>query len=238
MVEHEDFARYPPVKSPALSRWAGLGYGQGQVGENFLLMAQYDKPGPMRRVLGPMVSPEAVRYTMLCAALGLFGACAQLASASGDVAPMSNVGALVVILGVLVFFCCGTISILPDPGISVNFRMLDDGVTALHVAAQHGSLSVARMLVAEGAAVDLADADGRTPLHHAASHMQIDREDPRPVPLHTRSTLPPLQRFALQKCAWNAEILRWTQQWQNFYWSVAQINMPRMCGTVSYCYSS
>ena len=33
-------------------------------------------------------------------------------------------------------------------------------------------LNAARMLVAEGAAVDLKDLDGRTPLHHAAAHMQ------------------------------------------------------------------
>ena len=46
---------WPPVKSPALSRWAGLGYGQMQIGQNFLEMAQYNKPGPMARVLAPMV---------------------------------------------------------------------------------------------------------------------------------------------------------------------------------------
>ena len=27
-MDHPDYAKYPPVKSPWLSRWAGLGYGQ------------------------------------------------------------------------------------------------------------------------------------------------------------------------------------------------------------------
>jgi hypothetical protein len=165
--DHEDFTRYPPVKSPFLSRWAGLGYGQGQIGENFLLMAQYDKPGAMRSVLAPMLSPGVARCTSLCAALAPFVVGAQLAAASADSAPLSDLGTLVVIVGVLAFFCCGTASLLPDPGISVNFRMLDDGITALHVAAQHGSLAAARMLVAEGAAIEIGDADGRTALHHA-----------------------------------------------------------------------
>eukprot|EP01050_Picozoa_sp_SAG11_P032689 SAG11_NODE_10747_length_808_cov_0.889986_1_plen_73_part_00 len=34
---------------------SGLGYGQEQIGTNLLLMAQYDKPQGIRRVLLPMV---------------------------------------------------------------------------------------------------------------------------------------------------------------------------------------
>ena len=60
--EREDFARYPPVKSPRLSRWAGLAYGQAQIGENLLLMAQYDKPGAMQRVLAPVQPPPGRRW--------------------------------------------------------------------------------------------------------------------------------------------------------------------------------
>ncbi len=174
MEEREDFARYPPVKCPRLSRWAGLGYGQAQIGENFLLMAQYDKPGAMRRVLAPVPSPGVARGATLCAGLALLVVFAQLAAAAVGSAPMSDIWTPTVFFGLFFFCCCATISVLPDPGVSVNFRMLDDGITALHVAAQHGSMSAARMLVAEGAALNLGDVDGRTPLHHAATHMQVD----------------------------------------------------------------
>ena len=172
--EREDFLRYPPVKSPRLSRWAGLGYGQAQIGENFLLMAQYDKPGPMRHVLAPVPPPWVAQCAALCAGLALLAVCAQLALAAQSSDPLSNLWTPAVFLGLFFFCCCGTVSMLPDPGISVNFRMLDDGATALHVAAQHGSLSAARMLVAEGAALEVGDVDGRTPLHHAAAHNQTE----------------------------------------------------------------
>ena len=56
---------WPPVKSPSMSRWAGLGYSQMQIGQNFLLMAQYDKPSGMARVLAPMVR---VFHDCLCVA--------------------------------------------------------------------------------------------------------------------------------------------------------------------------
>ena len=40
---------------------------------------------------------------------------------------------------------------LPDPGISVHFRLLDDDLTALHVAAQYGSLGADFCWCASGA---------------------------------------------------------------------------------------
>ena len=166
--------QYPPVRSPWLSRWAGLGYGQGQIGSNFLMMAQYDKPEHMRRTLAPMLPPSFKRGASLVASLAPFVFCAMFASSFNSAVPMSDVGLAVLLGALLCFLCCGTLSLLPDPGISLHFRMLDDGVAALHVAAQHGSLGAARMLLAEGAAIELRDRDGRTALHHAAEHMQED----------------------------------------------------------------
>eukprot|EP01043_Picozoa_sp_COSAG02_P003429 COSAG02_NODE_83_length_39665_cov_25.213719_28_plen_156_part_00 len=58
MSEQEAAAQrelWPPVKSPTLSRWAGLGYGQMRIGQNFLLMAQHDKADGIAHVLAPMV---------------------------------------------------------------------------------------------------------------------------------------------------------------------------------------
>eukprot|EP01043_Picozoa_sp_COSAG02_P003428 COSAG02_NODE_83_length_39665_cov_25.213719_27_plen_208_part_00 len=61
---------------------------------------------------------------------------------------------------------------MPDPGISADFRMLDDDTTALHVASMYGSFNAARVLLQNGAAIELRDACGRTALHHAASENQ------------------------------------------------------------------
>ena len=75
----------------------------------------------------------------------------------------------------IAFFCCGTLALMPDPGISVHFRMADDGKAALHVAAEHGSTAAARQLLASGAAVDLQDLlGGWTAMHYAAAHQQTE----------------------------------------------------------------
>merc|ERR1711939_328775 len=62
-----DLKRYPPVRTPWLSRWAGLGYGQGQLGTTLLLMARHDKPDGMQRVLAPMVSARFMSAARLVA---------------------------------------------------------------------------------------------------------------------------------------------------------------------------
>ena len=68
----------------------------------------------------------------------------------------------------------GLIAVMPDPGISVHFRMMEDGATALHISAQHGSLHAAHFLLENGAALDLQDlVKGWTPLHYAAANQQL-----------------------------------------------------------------
>ena len=85
---------------------------------------------------------------------------------------MSDVAAVVVLVAAFMMVCCGVLGLMPDPGISVHFRMLDDDTTALHVASMHGCYDAARLLLREGAALELRDVYGRTALHHAASGNQ------------------------------------------------------------------
>jgi hypothetical protein len=106
------------------------------------------------------------------ATLAPFVLLAQLASSTTSSVPMSDVGALVVLVAAISMLCCGVLAVVPDPGISVDFRMLDDDITALHVASMHGSYGAARLLLQRGAAIELRDAYGRTALHIAASENQ------------------------------------------------------------------
>lgn len=55
-----------------------------------------------------------------------------------------------------------------DDGQDMNARDRLSGETALHVAARAGQGDVARLLLREGAIVDLPTTDGRTPLHYCA----------------------------------------------------------------------
>ena len=161
--------RWPPVRSPTLSRWAGLGYGQMQIGENFLLMAQYDKPAAMAHVLSPMKPRRLQRAATAIAGIAPFVLLAQLAASAGSSVPMSELGVAVVIIAFICSVCCGTVACVPDPGISPNFRMLDDEKTALHICAENGCHDAAHLLVSMGAALELRDIYGRTALHYAAA---------------------------------------------------------------------
>lgn len=43
----------------------------------------------------------------------------------------------------------------------------DSGCTALHFAADRGSMEAARLLISAGADINAQDADGQTPMHYA-----------------------------------------------------------------------
>jgi ankyrin repeat protein len=60
-------------------------------------------------------------------------------------------------------------------GADINLRN-DEGQTALHLALQHGSLDIMRLLLKNGANVDAPDMDGSTPLHQAISEASRDSE--------------------------------------------------------------
>ena len=52
----------------------------------------------------------------------------------------------------------------------VNAEGGDDKVTALHIAAAGGHVSLARLLLGKGAYISARDSNGTTPLHHAAGN--------------------------------------------------------------------
>jgi hypothetical protein len=115
MTAEQQMERWPPVKSPVLSRWAGLGYGQMQIGQNFLLMAQYDTPRAMASVLSPMLPAWVQRGAVLLATIAPFVMLASVAAATESTAgaadsflSSSNAG-LVVLLAFIVCACCGTL---------------------------------------------------------------------------------------------------------------------------------
>ena len=53
-------------------------FKQGQIGDNFLMMAQYDKPVAMRRVLSPMLSGGTQRTAAVISSLAPFVVCGQV----------------------------------------------------------------------------------------------------------------------------------------------------------------
>ena len=120
-----------------------------------------------------MQMPSRVHQaSVTIAGLAPFVLLAQLASSATSAVPMSDVSAVVALVAAVMMVCCGVLAVMPDPGISVHFRMLDDDMTALHIASMHGRCDAARLLLQEGAALELRDAYGRTALHHAASENQ------------------------------------------------------------------
>ncbi|CAN0369858.1 unnamed protein product [Lampetra fluviatilis] len=58
---------------------------------------------------------------------------------------------------------------LNDPSVVTPFSRNDHGLTPLHVAAQHGRLSLLELLLAAGAVVNTVDYHGASPLHSACS---------------------------------------------------------------------
>ena len=116
--------------------------------------------------------PRVKQASVAIASLAPFILLAQLASSATSAVPMSDVAAVVVLVAAFMMICCGVLALMPDPGISVHFRMLDDDKTALHVASMHGCCDAARLLLQKGAALELRDAYGRTALHYAASENQ------------------------------------------------------------------
>ena len=58
-------------------------------------------------------------------------------------------------------------SLLATHSLDINGVSSDCGDTALHKAAWNGHLDVVRLLVAEGAQTDAANAYGTTPMHWA-----------------------------------------------------------------------
>ena len=60
------------------------------------MMAQWDKPKGMRRVLAPMVAPHLQRVAAMLAGLSPFALFATVAEASGSAQPLSDVGSAVV----------------------------------------------------------------------------------------------------------------------------------------------
>jgi hypothetical protein len=63
-----------------------------------------------------------------------------------------------------------TVRRLLGAGVDIDAATPRTGATALHQAAANGHLSLVRMLVERGAAVDARDQDGATPLVYAAYH--------------------------------------------------------------------
>ena len=164
--------RWPPVRSPAFTRWVGLGVGQKQIGGNFLLMAQYDKPAAMAHVLSPMLPQRLQTAATALAGIAVFVLLAQFAASANSSVPTSGVGTTVVISAFIGAVFCGIVACVPDSGISPNFRMPEDEKTALHICAEHGAYSAAKLLVSVGAALELRDIYGRTALHYAAAAAQ------------------------------------------------------------------
>ena len=63
---------------------------------------------------------------------------------------------------------------LLDAGADVNLAALESGVTPLAAAVIEGAAACVRQLLAKGADPELTDADGFTPLMHAALHGRVD----------------------------------------------------------------
>ena len=63
--------------------------------------------------------------------------------------------------------------VLIAAGVDLNTHARGDGTTALHLAAQRGSVEVAAVLIEAGAAMDARDTFGNTPLHYAAGNDQV-----------------------------------------------------------------
>ena len=116
--------------------------------------------------------PRVQQAAVVIASLAPFVLLAQLASSATSAVPMSDVAAAVVLVAAFMMICCGVQGLIPDPGISVHFRMLDDDKTALHLASIPGCYDAARLLLQNGAALELSDAFGRTAPHYAASANQ------------------------------------------------------------------
>ena len=65
-------------------------------------------------------------------------------------------------------------AVLLDAGADVNLAALESGVTPLAAAVIEGAAACVRQLLAKGADPELTDADGLTPLMHAALHGRVD----------------------------------------------------------------
>lgn len=67
-------------------------------------------------------------------------------------------------------FRCGgeLVSMLIDKGLDVNAQAFNVKRTPLHYAAAHGNIKSAKAMIGKGANVNLADSDGRIPLHLSA----------------------------------------------------------------------
>lgn len=68
----------------------------------------------------------------------------------------------------------GMLEFLLKQNININTRDID-GETALHSAADAGSLARMKILIHHGAAINIKDNDGKTPLHHVSENHYIDQ---------------------------------------------------------------